>query len=345
MNKRVIASMAYAALTTTPMLSVAEESAVSVKSWEVGALIEIEAFATDSEGFTENSASDIVVATVEVGVGAQLNDYSRADVYFLYEEDDTDLEVDVATLTFGNDESGLMLVLGQNYLPFGSFETALVNDTLVLEVAETRETAAELYYSVAGITLGTYLFRGDGDDSHATEFGALIAYGAENFTVGISYINNLLDSDGVSGFIEDELGGFDTVGHDYDLAAADFNMGVNVGGLGILFEYLETESIDEDLALAGFGKVDESLTVAHLEFNYTATISGREFTWAAAVQQTEEAQFLGLPETRASIGMGVGVTENILVGVEIWSDQDYDEEDGGTDESANTVVIQVAAGF
>ena len=67
---------------------------------------------------------------------AQLSDYSSAEISLLYEEDSTDLEVDTASISFEKEGNPFALQVGQTYLPFGMFTTSLVNDTLVLEVAE-----------------------------------------------------------------------------------------------------------------------------------------------------------------------------------------------------------------
>ena len=358
MKVKNIFHVSFLICSTLPIISIAEDSPVNVQSWEIGAVVEVEAMTTDSDEYSENSASDIVVATVELAIGAQLNEFSRADVSFLYEEDDTDLEVDVATLTFGKDDSGLQLTLGQDYLPFGLFETGLVNDTLVLELAETRETAAILAYRIAGVSLGTFAFRGDADDSSVAEFGAVVDFETEHVKVGASYIGNLLDSDGISGVIEDDFDGFDVeeddlgnitgFGRDFNLAAADIYFGLSIGGASVLVEYLETESVDSDLAAAGFGVVDESISAMQIEFDYISVINEKEVVWAAAYQKTEEALFLGLPETRVSLGAGVAVTDNISVGTELGLDQDYDYDpdlDAGPDESATSIVVQVAVHF
>ncbi|MEE2731759.1 MAG: hypothetical protein VYA55_13150 [Pseudomonadota bacterium] len=54
---------------------------------------------------------------------------------------------------------------------------------------------------------------------------------------------------------------------------------------------------------------------------------------------------LGLPESRLSLGGSTSVYENVSLAVEFWHDEDYSENDGGTGEKSNNVVVQLAADF
>ena len=106
---------------------------------EVGALIEVEAGYTSP--FEGDSESDVVLATFELGISSQVTDWVEAGGTLLYEEDETDLEVDTGYITLANaDVSPLFLTAGQIYVPFGAFETHMVSDPLTLEIGETRES-------------------------------------------------------------------------------------------------------------------------------------------------------------------------------------------------------------
>jgi hypothetical protein len=90
----------------------------------VSGLIEVEAYTTDYEDLADAGAggdnSDIVLATAELGIDAQVNDWVNGNITFLYEEDDTDLEVDVAIITIANaDATPFYFAGGQMYVPFG----------------------------------------------------------------------------------------------------------------------------------------------------------------------------------------------------------------------------------
>ncbi len=285
-------------------------------------LVEVESSYTDSD--IDGSSSDVVVATVELGVEAQIADNVTANVVALYEEDDTDLEIDVATLTF--DQLGgtdLALTLGQDYLPFGSFETHLVNDTLVLEAAEIRETAAILSWEANGFSAAAYTFNGDVDEGKDTveNFGASLGWGNDSLSVGADYISNVLDSDTLQDAASYDPDSVDAT-EAYILRAA-----ANLGPVNLLGEYLETDTIAE--------LADAEIEVLHLE----AATEWADWTFAIAYQETEDADVIELPEERWSAGVSTEISEGVGLGIEYWNDEDY------AGEESDNVVVQVAVEF
>ena len=276
-------------------------------------VVEVEASYNDHD--IDGSSSDLVVATVEVGVEATITDTITANVSALYEEDDTDLEIDVATITVeqlaGTD---LALAVGQNYLPFGSFNTHLINDTLVLELAETRETAAGLTWEGHGIAATVYAFNGDVDDGNDTieNVGLSLNYSADSYSIGADYISNILDSDGLSGFFEDDLGlALDSI--DDSAGAYIVHAAATLANTDLLVEYIKSEQFSVDTWL------DREPEVLHLEVAHH--LNG--WTLALAYQETDDAEGL-LPEQRLSLGATVEITDNVGLGLEYWNDEDYD---------------------
>ena len=144
------------------------------------------------------SESDVTLATVELGLAANLNENVSADILFLFEEDETDLEVDTAQLRYDFSNSPLSLTAGQIYVPFGTFQTALISDTLTLELGETRESALLLEYEQDAWSGSFYLFNGDNNEdggNNIDSWGANVAYTNDRFSLGFGFINNIGDSD------------------------------------------------------------------------------------------------------------------------------------------------------
>jgi len=165
---------------------------------EISGLIEVEAFISEPE--SGDSESDITLATVELGIASDITSNLSAEVIFLFEEDETDLEIDVAQFTYAFANTPISITAGQLYVPFGSFETSLVSDPLTLELGETRETAFKLNYEQGAIAGSLYIFNGDvsrdgGNDIE--NWGANISYTHNDLNIGIGYINNLGDSDAI----------------------------------------------------------------------------------------------------------------------------------------------------
>ena len=97
---------------------------------------------------------------------------------------------------------------------------------------------------------------------------------------------------------------------------------------------------------SGIGFVEsDSPWACNIEIGYTHGIMGKETTFGAAWQATDNCLFLELPETRLLCAMGVEVVENLGVSLEYAYDTDYDESDGGTDENASTITVQLALEF
>lgn len=295
----------------------------------VGGLIEIEASYTDPD--TGDASSDVVVATAELGFEGQITDELSAAVVLLHEEDDTPIEVDVATINYdlGN---GISFTAGQDYLPFGAFETALVNDPLTLEIGETRETALAINAEQGLFSGALYIFNGDQDEDgkdRVNNIGARVQFADEGFAVGADYISNLADSDGLQDKNYGYAGGEDAV------AGFSIHGAVNLGGINLFVEQLS--AIDP---LANDGNNSEPSAT-----QFEVSVESGDMTFAFAYQETDEALFLELPEQRISLGFSTEVTEGLGLGVEFNKDDDYEVADGGSGESTNSLVIQLAAEF
>jgi len=304
-----------------------------------GGLVEVEGFYTDNEemdaGEDDKSASDLVVATVELGMEAQIAENVSAIITALYEEDDTDLEIDVAVLQF-TDVAGFDITLGQDYLPFGSFDTHLVNDTLVLELAETRETTAMVGFEAGMFSAAAYVFNGDVDDGNNTleNYGIRLGLGSETFSMGADYISNVADSDALSDELAPLRDLFDTPD------AIDVHAALALGPVTLLAEYFQADEFDA----ADWGTAADGDEYEPEAWHIEAGVEVADWTIAAAYQETDGVSGL-LPEERISLGAGTDITENLSVTIEYWHDEDYGLSAGGSGEEADSIVAQVAVSF
>lgn len=297
----------------------------------VRGLIEIEA--SMGEGFDDKSYSDLVVATVELGLSAAINDQVEADIVLLYEEDETEFDVDVATLSFADLVGPVDVLVGKQYLPFGRFETALVNDTLVLELAETNKTAALFGLEQDGFSVGAYLFDGSVDrERHVENYGLTARFSQHNFKVGFDYLSALTESDSISEIVPGPAG------LESDDGAFSFSGSLSVEALTFIAEYM---SAVDDIEWAFF---EAQPSAFQLELDFAARLREQAVTLAFAVQETDDAGGW-LPEQRLSLGASTDVYENVSLALEFWRDTDYSEAKGGTDEKSNNIVVQLAANF
>lgn len=331
---------------------------------DIGGVIEVEsAYINPYEG---DSESDLVLATFELGIASQVNDWVGIEASLLYEEDDTDLEVDLAFITiFNPDVSPVFLTAGQFYVPFGVYETNLVSDPLTLEIGESRETAAQLGFIYQGFNGSLYAFNGDNKvdgNNQIQSWGANLSFVMEtdsySVNAGAGYINDLGDSDTLQDAVSDnrqEM--YDGLVEGEDPRARWFstdptertggwtaNLGVGVGDFNFIAEYLAASGRFDRHSLAYRGKGAEP-AAWNIELGYSFPVFGRDSVAAVAYQGTEEAVALELPETSWLFGWSIEIFEQTALSFEYRHDQDYSERNGGTGKSGSAVVAQLAVEF
>ncbi|NKN32123.1 LbtU family siderophore porin [Marichromatium bheemlicum] len=315
---------------------------------EIAGLIEVEANHTSP--YTGSDESDIVLATFELGIAAQVNDWVEANASLLYEEDDTDLEVDNAYVTIANlDHSPLFLSAGQFYVPFGNYESNLISSPLTKEIGETRETSAQFGFVHGDFNGSVYTFNGDrkidGENeigSWGANLGFAQAFDDRAWSLGVGYISDLGDSDTLQDVIADNRAGLgdatERTGGWTASAAAAF------GPFNLIGEYLAATEEFEVGSLSFEGQGAKP-TAWNIEAGYTFEVMGKEVVAAAAYQGSTEALALELPEERWLVGVSVGIFDNTALSLEWSYDTDYDRAEGGTGESANTILAQLAVEF
>jgi len=138
---------------------------------ELSGLIEVEASFEDIDhvdpAVDDERSSDIVLATLELGVDADISKHVKGHILFLFEEDDTEpIEVDEGIISIdGEDVLPLYLNAGRMYVPFGRFESHFISDPLTLELGETRESAALAGFVNDWVELSLGIFNGDTDET------------------------------------------------------------------------------------------------------------------------------------------------------------------------------------
>jgi len=309
-------------------------------SLEISGVVEVEA--SNNDPYEGDSTSDITAATVEIGLAAQVNDWVSAEVVLLYEEDDTPLDVDVATISLAKPNGPWSLTAGQFFVPFGSFETNQVSDPLTLEIGETRESAIQVGFEAGAFSSAVYLFKGTNKEDNGTadkvdNFGLTLGFAGEGYAFGLGYINDIGDSDS----LQDALGTNDVLAH---VAGQTVNAMFELGSITLIGEYLAAADKFEtgELAFKGQGAEPKAWNI---ELAYAFDLAGKGATLAVGYQGTEEALALELPETRTLATLSVGMMENTTLSFELAQDEDYAVADGGTGKSANTVTAQLAIEF
>ncbi|MEJ2333726.1 MAG: LbtU family siderophore porin [Desulfobulbaceae bacterium] len=311
-------------------------------------VVEVEAFS--AEDFDGADTSDITLATVGLGLDAEITEWVNAHILLLYEEDDTEpMDLDEGTITLGNLEKfPLYLNAGKMYVPFGSFESNMISDPLTLELGETRESAALVGFEASGFYGSFYAFNSDinetGDDDTIASFGANAGYGYENdnmsLDIGADWINNIAAAD----IFKDGIGpGGITEVQDYP-SGLTAHLTLGYGPFMLIGEYLgalDAFQVDE----LDFNGTGAEPSAWNLEVAYTREIKGKETTFAVGYQKTDEALALELPEERILATIGVEIWKYTSLALEYLHDEDYSPADGGTGNDANAATLQLAVVF
>jgi hypothetical protein len=265
-------------------------------------------------------SGDIVVTTVEVGVDAEIAKHVSGHLLFLYEEDDTDLEVDEAIISIdGEDVVPFYLNAGQMYVPFGNFESHMISDPVTLELGETRESAVVVGFAADWIDLSAGVFNGDidetGEDDKIESYVAGAIFTLPQNTVsgfelsaGASYISNIGDSDSLQ---EDIEAGPLTI-RDY---VAGYSAFISISALDRFFlnaEYLTAadEFVAGELSFDSGRKFKPSAWYAELA---VGVIDDLEI--AVRYEASDEGGNF-LPEKRYGCAVTYGLFENTSLGFE-----------------------------
>lgn len=300
---------------------------------ETSGLIEVEgSYMVGSDD--KKGESDIVLATVELGASAAINDYVTGSVVLLYEEDVTEpMEIDTASISIGNaDEWPLSVTAGKIYVPFGNFNSYFISDPLTLELAETRETALLLAVTGEYGQASLSVFNGDIDavdsDNHVNGFVAAAAVNPNEYIeIGASYINNIAESE----VLQEEFDG--------EIAST-------VGGWSVyaLVEY-ESLSLSGEYVTAIDSFNSEELDFAENGSGDKPASWNIEAAWAindqleAAARYAGSSDFLDFPKTSYGTAITYGLWEDTSLSFE-WLRNKYD-----IDPSDHLITGQLATEF
>ncbi|MAH83941.1 MAG: hypothetical protein CBB68_06200 [Rhodospirillaceae bacterium TMED8] len=314
--------------------------------FEFGGALEIET--TQSETYAGVDSSDVTLAKVEAYFDAQPNEYLSTHFQIIYEDDGTEtIALDEAYAIIGNtDEVPMYLQAGKWAVPFGGFDTSMNTDPLTKTLGETAEAALLVGYSKNGFTFEGYGYNGDtqqdGDEDEIDQFGFQGSYETEmdgtTVSIGAGYLSNIADS----GTITDNVTG-GTALDDY-IPGWEVHGTLTRGPLVIYGGYMTAKDSFASGELA-FNSQGAQPAAWNLEAAYVTELMGKETTFAATVQGSDEAFALSMPETRYGGAVTVQLISNYFATFEYLHDEDYSTSDGGTGDDGHTATFKLAAEF
>ena len=331
-------NLKYLTACTLLAIGASTGTAMAEPTLEMSGLVEVEI--NSGKDHTAAKGSDIVLSTVEIGLDSQINENVSASVLILHEDDDTEPPViDEATMTITKD--AFFLTAGRMYIPFGNFETNMVSDPLTLEIAETQEAAIQVGYEANGLSASIYAFNGGADKvgtdkDVVDDFGISLGYsmkaGAVDLDLGIDYINNMAETDGIEGALAGPI-------QDHTAGTAIHAI-ASMDNMQLIVEYISA-SDDFNVADLGFNGGAARPSASNIEFSYTVN----DYTIAIAHQTSDEIDGSALPETRNMISVSTTVAGDVGLVIEYSDADDYETADGGTGESGGMLTAQLAVEF
>ena len=316
----------------------------------ISGIIEAEAGYADTDfnnpAEEDTDESNVDLATMELGIDAEITDHANGHVLFLWEEGDGAVGLDEGFITIhGGDEFPVYLSAGKMYVPFGNFESTMISDPFTLELAETRESAVQVGFELEGFYGSIYAFNGDideaGEDSHIDNFGANAGFILENdnfcINAGVSYINNMLDSDGLCEWAEETMDTDGTELKDY-VGGLGAHVIVNAGPVMVIGEYITMIDDPEFISDAGVTAKEEKIAAYNAEVAFTFDLAGKEATLGLAYQGTNDAGDF-LPETRIVGAIGVGIFDGTTLALE------YAHDEFENDDEVDVITAQLAIEF
>jgi hypothetical protein len=307
----------------------------------VGGLVEVEASVGREEG---RGVSDIVLATLELGVEAEPADWVRANAVLLWEEDDTEpVDLDVATITLGgNSRIPFVLEAGKLYIPFGAFNSHFVSDPLVLELGETRESAAVLAYANGPFEVKLGAFNGnldaESDDDRTDDLVAAATFApAPWVSFGAYWVSDLGESDVLEEGLSDALEGPEDAVEEGP--GTPYHEEGGAGGFASL--QIEPFAVEVEY-ISALDNFDAGLLSDRAMEPKAWNV---EFAWApidvmeVAVRCEGSDEFPGMPETQYGACTTYALTENTTVALE-YLHGEYDDETGDRDLATAQVAVE-----
>ncbi|MCU7938295.1 MAG: LbtU family siderophore porin [gamma proteobacterium symbiont of Bathyaustriella thionipta] len=340
------------AITQQQPVSVKDQTVKSVthgiaNSMTIAGLVEVIAHNTSSDGWSGETASDLILDTFELSLDASASDWASAHVLFLYEDDDNDhLNVDEAFIRFANaDVTPFYLTAGRLYVPFGSFGSHMISDPVTLTLGETREDAVQLGFAADNGFYGSaYVFNGDiGEakndysdtnnkiDNYGLNLGYSFTFASDTtpfvLDTGAAYINNIATSDTLDDVVNTRCAG--------DACIKDYVPGLSLyasayyGQFSLFAEYVTALDDFKMNELTDINNKTLKPGAWNLEGAYHFELVGKQSIIALGYQKTQDLYFdtesTDFFEKAWLVSFSVAIIDNTTLSVE-WKHSDgYDE--------------------
>jgi len=304
---------------------------------QFGGSIEVEAARLND--FDEPWHNTIELASAELDFEITPNDWISA-LLVIELVDLTKVEVKEGFATLGGtEEHPYYLRGGRLFVPFGLGsgaalgDTLSVTDSLTIETFETRKEVVMWGRIWNGFDVAAYTFNGT-----RGQFGAAIRYGIEkpkskfSFSAGLDFISSVFESQALSEEFPEAL-------------EAQYSPGFAAhiryfkSGFSLIME------IDKAISKTSFTQEDEALELTPMawmiEVGYARELFGKETYFA--INYSESYDLNGaFPKSRLLVSIGRWIHKDVRLAFEYGHNVDYPESSGGTGQTADSFLSQLA---
>lgn len=354
---------------------------------DVSGKIEAQVVHADDFGgsFQHGSANDIDLTGVELDTEILVNKWITGLIAFVYDNsppststrriDNSNVLLERGFLTIGNlAEFPIYGSIGQFYMPFGQYSSAMISDPFTKTLGRTKARAISLGFSKQfnsenNLNLAAFIFRGPTRTS--IENNGLHNYGANidyTFTkpkwsldLAGSYIRNIADSLGMQhngNSRDNNFAGFATHNETEVLnpvGGLDGRGTLAVGPVSLTAEYV-TATSSFLVPVLSFNHQGAKPQTFHTEVAYTFNALDKPSAIIIGYDQSKDALALLIPKKRYAATASTSIWKNTIESIEFRHDIDYNTTDVatggtgfneiiGTGNSGNTVTFQIGLYF
>ena len=315
------------------------------ESLKVSGLVELEA--SYSKDQDQSEASDIVLATGQRNFEKRISKISSGFISLLYEEGDTELEVEEAfvELTYLNDI--VSIKAGKMFTSFGIPSSELISDPMTQELSELNDSAVQIGLSLGPVKLEAFTLAGKTSPSlenpkvknHGVRLGIEHEGKLVKSSLSADYLYSLADTDLLSDVIPDSNS--DGLKNDLIQVPGGLSLMLNLECANFFSYTAYLKSLGRfsanDIAFNGQPAQIELLTT---ELGYKSTINGREIVLSTSYQESKGAIGLELPRARKSFASSYQLDESTVIAYEIMDEHNYETSDcsNGTCGSGGSVL-------
>ncbi len=323
-----------------------------------------------NRGFNGRSQGDINLSTSQLDILAMMSRWANGFFSLNYDDsapstgsrvENSRIYLSRGFLTIGNlNVIPMYFTIGQMYLPFGKYSSAMLTTPLTESLARILARSALLGYYKKGFYAEAYGYEGSkvsGVRNAFAEGGVNMGYQTinlknVNIDAGIGWVTNIADSEGIqSNGLEQNLNnvlvggavitaptqfaGFgDTAGAnalEHRIPGLDVHTEFSYKDFTIMGEYITAlrRFAPEDLTFnplflgPPFPRPGASIGAMQLEADYTISVRNKPIVFALTYGRTWQALALNLPEYSWAFIISASIWKNTMFGIEYRRDQDY----------------------